>query len=76
MRLLNTEMFKLEEFLGYEKPKYAILSHTWGKQEVLFEMKNLDMHAYTWGKAEDISDETRGTHADVEPMVLLKEGFR
>ena len=28
---------ELEEFTGDEIPKYAILSHTWTKQEVLFE---------------------------------------
>ncbi|MCJ1359802.1 MAG: hypothetical protein MMC33_009805 [Icmadophila ericetorum] len=33
MRLLNCETFKLENFPGTEKPPYAILSHTWGKDE-------------------------------------------
>ncbi|KAI0182374.1 hypothetical protein EV127DRAFT_378870 [Xylaria flabelliformis] len=37
MRLLNTKTLKLESFIGYRKPKYAILSHTWGHDEVLFE---------------------------------------
>ncbi|KAI1638327.1 heterokaryon incompatibility protein-domain-containing protein [Biscogniauxia mediterranea] len=37
MRLLNTETFRLQTFDGSEKPSYAILSHTWGKDEVLFE---------------------------------------
>ncbi|RYP42809.1 hypothetical protein DL768_010207 [Monosporascus sp. mg162] len=30
MRLINVKSFKLEEFLDYETPPYAILSHTWG----------------------------------------------
>ena len=34
MRLLHTEKFELEEFGGNEVPRYAILSHTWGKEEV------------------------------------------
>ncbi|KAE9375872.1 HET-domain-containing protein, partial [Stipitochalara longipes BDJ] len=34
MRLLHTKEFKLEEFGGKEIPHYAILSHTWGKEEV------------------------------------------
>ncbi|KAJ2972599.1 hypothetical protein NUW58_g9152 [Xylaria curta] len=33
MLLINTETLKLEEFHG-ESPKYAILSHTWGDDEV------------------------------------------
>ncbi|RYP18613.1 hypothetical protein DL765_003820 [Monosporascus sp. GIB2] len=30
MRLINVKTKKLEEFLDYNTPKYAILSHTWG----------------------------------------------
>ncbi|KAI8950492.1 heterokaryon incompatibility protein-domain-containing protein [Xylaria longipes] len=30
MRLINVKTLKLEEFLDYEAPPYAILSHTWG----------------------------------------------
>jgi hypothetical protein len=38
MRLLNTTTFKLEVFVdtGRDVPKYAILSHTWDVEEVLF----------------------------------------
>ena len=35
MHLLNAETLRLHHFLG-EVPKYAILSHTWGPEEVLF----------------------------------------
>lgn len=37
MRLLNTKTLQLKEFNGANKPPYAILSHTWGQEEVLFE---------------------------------------
>ncbi|OCK96823.1 HET-domain-containing protein, partial [Cenococcum geophilum 1.58] len=37
MRLLNTELMRLEEFHGSNIPPYAILSHTWGKEEVSFQ---------------------------------------
>ncbi|KAK3328134.1 heterokaryon incompatibility protein-domain-containing protein [Cercophora scortea] len=37
MRLLNAETRRLETFFGDEIPKYAILSHTWGDDEVLYE---------------------------------------
>jgi hypothetical protein len=41
MRLLHTETLRLENFSNPVIPKYAILSHTWGNDEVLFEdMKN------------------------------------
>ena len=34
MCLLYTKTFELQEFGGREVPNYAILSHTWGKEEV------------------------------------------
>ncbi|KAJ9131242.1 hypothetical protein NKR23_g11799 [Pleurostoma richardsiae] len=34
MRLLNAETLAIEEFLENNTPKYAILSHTWGDEEV------------------------------------------
>lgn len=36
MHLLNTSTRKLETFVGRPVPKYAILSHTWGDDEVSF----------------------------------------
>jgi hypothetical protein len=37
MRLLNVNTFQLHTFVGANIPSYAILSHTWGAEEVLFE---------------------------------------
>ncbi|KAI0096208.1 HET-domain-containing protein [Nemania sp. FL0031] len=37
MRLLGVHSFALEEFFEPHVPKYAILSHTWEKEEILFE---------------------------------------
>ncbi|KAK4233552.1 heterokaryon incompatibility protein-domain-containing protein [Achaetomium macrosporum] len=38
MRLLNATTLKLEEFVNHEQaPPYAILSHTWGDEEVTFQ---------------------------------------
>ena len=38
MRLINSESLMLEEFMGgIQAPKYAILSHTWDKEEVSFQ---------------------------------------
>ncbi|KAF5374315.1 hypothetical protein D9758_004639 [Tetrapyrgos nigripes] len=43
MRLLNTKDFKLKEFFT-DIPCYAILSHTWEKEEVTFQdIQNLDV---------------------------------
>jgi hypothetical protein len=33
MRLINVETRNLEEFFGHQIPPYAILSHTWGKNQ-------------------------------------------
>uniref|UniRef100_A0A8H7NDY2 Heterokaryon incompatibility domain-containing protein n=1 Tax=Bionectria ochroleuca TaxID=29856 RepID=A0A8H7NDY2_BIOOC len=35
MRLINAHTLALEEFFGASIPKYAILSHTWGSEEIL-----------------------------------------
>jgi hypothetical protein len=35
MRLLHTTTFELKDFLGENTPEYAILSHTWGEEEIL-----------------------------------------
>ncbi|KAH8664926.1 hypothetical protein BGZ61DRAFT_499065 [Ilyonectria robusta] len=37
MRLLNTKSLKLEYFAGDEVPEYAILSHRWEAEEILFQ---------------------------------------
>ncbi|KAF5346939.1 hypothetical protein D9758_010162 [Tetrapyrgos nigripes] len=37
MRLLNTDTLNLFEFPGSHIPPYAILSHTWGKEEITFQ---------------------------------------
>ncbi|KAH6887481.1 heterokaryon incompatibility protein-domain-containing protein [Thelonectria olida] len=37
MRLLNTSTLELKTFVGTITPRYAILSHTWGEEEIRFE---------------------------------------
>ncbi|KAK1757052.1 heterokaryon incompatibility protein-domain-containing protein [Echria macrotheca] len=46
MRLIHADTFEMKEFIGSGTPPYAILSHTWGDDEVSF-------HAMqsTWDKA-------------------------
>jgi len=41
MRLLNTTTFQFGDFPSNEIPPYAILSHTWGSEEVLLADLNL-----------------------------------
>jgi hypothetical protein len=36
VQLLNSTTLQLEDFASNEIPPYAILSHTWGRGEVLF----------------------------------------
>jgi hypothetical protein len=35
MRLIDTQTLELGEFFGEDIPKYAALSHTWGREEVM-----------------------------------------
>ncbi|CAI6342548.1 unnamed protein product [Periconia digitata] len=37
MRLINTSTLEFEQFLGTDRPRYAILSHTWEAQEVTYD---------------------------------------
>ncbi|KAK2775654.1 het domain-containing protein [Colletotrichum kahawae] len=37
MRLINVDTLELEEFFDDSIPRYAILSHTWGQEEVSFQ---------------------------------------
>ncbi|KAH8194738.1 hypothetical protein TruAng_011096 [Truncatella angustata] len=37
MRLINVKTLELHEYFGDSIPQYAILSHTWGDQEVTYE---------------------------------------
>jgi hypothetical protein len=37
MRLINTRTWLFEEFIGQDIPEYAILSHTWGADEVSYQ---------------------------------------
>lgn len=37
MRLINTQTLVLAEFFGSDIPPYAILSHTWGQEEITFQ---------------------------------------
>ncbi|KAI1317925.1 heterokaryon incompatibility protein-domain-containing protein [Xylariaceae sp. FL0255] len=46
MYLLNITALELEQFIGRDKPHYAILSHTGGEDEVLFD----DIHPRTADK--------------------------
>lgn len=36
MRLINTSTGRLEEFFDSQRPPYAILSHTWGQEELSY----------------------------------------
>ncbi|KAF6818596.1 hypothetical protein CSOJ01_01761 [Colletotrichum sojae] len=36
MRLINVDTLALDEFFDHNRPRYAILSHTWGPNEITF----------------------------------------
>jgi len=37
MRLLHTTEWKFEDFFDSEIPRYAILSHRWGRHEISYQ---------------------------------------
>jgi hypothetical protein len=49
MRLLNVHTRQLEEFFGDAIPHYAILSHTWGKEEVTLQDLSKEGHRQKQG---------------------------
>jgi hypothetical protein len=51
MRLLNVDTRQLEEFFGDTIPPYAILSHTWGKEEVTLQDLSRGGHQQKQGYA-------------------------
>ncbi|KAG8532321.1 uncharacterized protein KY384_003962 [Bacidia gigantensis] len=54
MRLISTADLSLHEFLGEKIPSYAILSHTWGEEEVSYKQfkKLQDRHLAGYEKIE------------------------
>ena len=65
MRLLNTSNLKLCEFYDADIPEYAILSHTWGKEEVSLQM------------LQDSESEKLGGHTKIKRCceLALSEGW-
>ncbi|KAF6841661.1 het domain-containing protein [Colletotrichum plurivorum] len=60
MRLVNVDTLELEEFFDANIPRYAILSHTWGKDEVTFQ-------ELCWSKD---YEKNQTTYASLEPLIL------
>jgi hypothetical protein len=64
MRLLNNSSLRLESFFDSAIPEYAILSHTWGKEEILFDdihdsTKPLPIHKKGFAKLQGSCDQAR-----------------
>lgn len=63
MRLLNATTYKFHEYIGGDVPEYAILSHTWGEDEVTFHDMRAEAPPETWkaklgwGKIEKCCDQ-------------------
>ena len=76
MRLLNVKTGKLEEYFGSSIPKYAILSHTWGKNEVTFsDIQNIrdEAQAKNTLPREDLAPFPANVH---DPSVETKSGYQ
>ncbi|KAI2615551.1 HET domain protein [Hypoxylon sp. NC1633] len=66
MRLLICETLTFQEFFGSQIPKYAILSHTWGEEEVLFQ---------DFGDMETAKGKKGWSKIEKSCEVALKEGY-
>ncbi|KAF4834547.1 Vegetative incompatibility protein HET-E-1 [Colletotrichum tropicale] len=64
MRLLKTTTLQLTDFVG-KAPPYAILSHTWGEEEVLFaDVSNPTVPKAGWFKVRSSCDLARSLGHD------------
>ncbi|KAJ4377743.1 hypothetical protein N0V83_000573 [Neocucurbitaria cava] len=78
MRLINTKTGQLEDFIGQEIPKYAILSHTWGEEEVSYQDYLRNVHKTKKGyrkiqKTCDIAAEAKIPYAWVDTLCIDKK---
>lgn len=48
MRLLNATTYEFHEYVGREVPEYAVLSHTWGEDEVTFHDMRSEAPPESW----------------------------
>jgi hypothetical protein len=70
MYLINTETYELRDFTGTVTPPYAILSHTWGDDEVTFR------HMTLLGQCRQRDGSFLLRDKDVVKSVLDKKGFK
>ncbi|KAK4152693.1 vegetative incompatibility protein HET-E-1 [Chaetomidium leptoderma] len=71
MRLLNVSTREVEEFHGTVIPQYAILSHTWGPEEVtLHEMEAIARYRRSQ-QAPPVHMARSGDHPDTMKLMLL-----
>ncbi|KAI1870057.1 hypothetical protein JX265_006227 [Neoarthrinium moseri] len=50
MRLLDVTTLQMADFFGVDVPRYAILSHTWGREEVSYQDMLQGRHSQVLGK--------------------------
>ncbi|KAK4182784.1 heterokaryon incompatibility, partial [Podospora australis] len=75
MRLLRTDRIQLIEAFGDNVPPYAILSHTWGEGEVLFQdLQHPGLESLTWDTLDDASLQSHLPPA--ARIALRKAGFK
>lgn len=67
MRLLRTKDLQLEEFFGSSTPPYAILSHTWSREEISFH----DMQSLAEKRSFGLST----SHAHRQSKIKSKGGY-
>ncbi|KAI1865370.1 uncharacterized protein JN550_008418 [Neoarthrinium moseri] len=70
MRLINVRTLEFEEFVGRDKPPYAILSHTWEDREVSFSQYR-DWRRNHCRLVEEIQHEDLGREAQHEWQIVV-----
>ncbi|KAF4931234.1 Vegetative incompatibility protein HET-E-1 [Colletotrichum viniferum] len=79
MRLINVNTLELEEFFDENIPEYAILSHTWGREEVSFQdlcwLHDYEKNRMTYASLETMISQIGQNMADKATKIRQRAGF-
>jgi hypothetical protein len=77
MRLIDVETYQIREFFGDKIPNYAILSHTWGTEEVTFQdMAGLDAGRSAFHGRDDFHHQISSKQGYKKIMHTCKEAIK
>lgn len=76
MRLLHTADLELVEFFDNAIPEYAILSHTWGDEEVTLQEMRLCRTVGNWRSSEGLSQKKGYAKVKNVAMLAAQDGYK